>query len=257
MELEIVNEKPEKAVAKRKTTAPVESTADAIIRMAVEKNLDVDKLERLIEMRNREEERIARQEFTAHFTAMQSEFPMVQKHKKVYNKTGDKVLYRYASLEDILAEYAPILARHGFAYRWEEEAVADNIKRVWCIISGYGHEERSYVDIPIEPGNSFTNNIQQRGVSTSYGKRYSFINATGVILAGEDNEQDLLDNLALYDPYIKQIKETQSINELKKVFEKVYTELTGDQHGRALVLVAKDEMKKELLKKELEDGTAN
>lgn len=256
MDMEIVNEKPEKAVAKKRATVPAESTADAIVRMAVEQNLDLDKLERLIEMRNREEERVSRMEFTAHFTAMQGEFPMISKNKKVYSKDGKKVLYRYAPLEDILAEYAPILARHGFSYRWEEEAVGEKIKRVWCIITGYGHEERSYVDIPIEAGNSFTNNIQQRGVSTTYGKRYSFINATGVILAGEDDEQELLDSLSVYEPYTKKIKEAGTIEDLKKVFEEAYRELEGDQHGRSLILVAKDEKKKALLKKELDDGTA-
>lgn len=224
-----------------------ETEAGAIVRLAVEKDLDVDKLERLLEMKKREEERIAKQEFDSHFTAMQKDFPPVRKTKGVKDKSGSRVLYKYCPLEDILTVYAPIIADHGFSYRWTEEALEGNIKRIWCIISGYGHEEKGYVDIPIQEGNSFTNAIQQRGVSTSYGKRYSFVNALGIIIEGEDDEQALSnDDVLAYADFIKEIQGAATMDALGEIYRKIYKELSGDRHGQEIIIIYKDKRKKEL-----------
>ena len=242
MEIEIVE-------GKEKELQPVEKSYDAgsIVRLAVENNLDVEKLERLIDMKNREEARIAKLDFDAHFTAMQKEYPTVRKSKEVRNRAGDKVLYTFCPLEEILKVFSPILGKYGFSYRWSEEHISDTIKRVWCIISGYGHEEKGYVDIPIQPGNEFTNAIQQRGVSSTYGKRYSFINATGIIIEGEDNDGQMDDEqVMVYAEYIKRIHTAPTIEELQKRFLAVTRELTGDRRGREMVIMAKDKRKKEL-----------
>lgn len=161
---------------------------DNLIAQAVEKNLDVDKLERLIEMRNKELSRQAKLDYDEHFAAMQLEYVPVGKGKSAMDREGKKTLYKYCPLEDILAVYQPIISKHGFSYRWSEETISPTEKRMWCIVAGFGHEERSYVDIPIQPGTAFTNAVQQRGSATTYGKRYSFIDAFGVIIGGEDDD---------------------------------------------------------------------
>lgn len=159
---------------------------DSLIASAVEKNLDVDKLERLIEMRNKELARQAKLDYDEHFAAMQLDYVPVGKNKAAMD--GRTVLYKYCPLEDILRVYQPIISKHGFSYRWSEEAISPTEKRMWCIVAGYGHEERSYVDIPIQPSTKFTNSVQQRGSATTYGKRYSFVDAFGVIIDGEDDD---------------------------------------------------------------------
>lgn len=161
---------------------------DNLIAAAVEKDLDVDKLERLIDMRNKELERQAKLDYDEHFAAMQLDYVPVGKSKAALDRDGRKVLYKYCPLEDILRVYQPIISKHGFSYRWSEETLTPTEKRMWCIVAGYGHEERSYVDIPIQAASAFTNAVQQRGSATTYGKRYSFIDAFGVIIDGEDDD---------------------------------------------------------------------
>jgi len=176
-------------------TTDVAVRDDGLLSLAIEKGLDTETLAKLIALRNAEIERMAKADFDREFAAMQAELPPIGRTRTVSDNSGRK-LYSFCPLEDILLAVGPVLARHGLAYRWAEEALSSGEKRVWCIISGHGHEEKSYVDIPlVDPQTRSTNKIQQRGVATSYGKRYSFMSAVGVVIAGEDldaNEPPIL-----------------------------------------------------------------
>ena len=160
---------------------------DGLIAIALEKGLDTETLEKLIALRNAELARQAKAAFDEEFAKMQRDFVPVGRSRQATNDQGRK-LYSFCPLEDILLANAPIIAAHGFSYKWSEEALPSKEKRIYCIVSGYGHEERAYVDIPVIEGNKATNAIQQRGSATSYGKRYSFLNAFGIIIAGEDDD---------------------------------------------------------------------
>lgn len=161
---------------------------DILIKMAIDKNLDIEKLQKLIDLKNEEDARICKKEFFLHYAEMQKDFIPAQKSKEVSNKYG-KHLYNYAPLDDILKVYQPILSQHGFSYRWDLEPIPSGGEvRIWCIISGYGHEIKTFMDIIIEKGNDFTNNNQQRGSALTYGKRYTFCNVLGIILEGEDKD---------------------------------------------------------------------
>jgi hypothetical protein len=160
---------------------------DGLIAIALEKGLDTETLEKLIALRNAELARQAKVAFDEEFAKMQRDFVPVGRSRQATNDQGRK-LYSFCPLEDILLANAPIIAAHGFSYKWSEEALPSKEKRIYCIVSGYGHEERAYVDIPVIEGNKVTNAIQQRGSATSYGKRYSFLNAFGIIIAGEEDD---------------------------------------------------------------------
>lgn len=217
---------------------------------------NIEVLERFISLREKEEARQARLAFDVHFAEMQKLFPAVQRKGEVKNKDKTKVLYKFCPLEDILKEYAPIISDHGFSFRWTEETLEGaKEKRIYCIVSGWGHEERGYVDIPIQAGNDFTNAIQQRGVSTSYGKRYSFINAFGVIIEDEDDDAMSFEDGVEYGDLIKRIRACNTAPELVEEWKKVWTELGNDQRGRekltAIYTACKDKFRVE------KDGTKN
>lgn len=161
---------------------------DSMIEKAIDRGLDMQTIKDLIDLRNREIERQAKVDFDKHFAEMQAEFTPVGKSSKATDANG-RTLYAYCPIEVILAMAAPILAKHGFSYRWTETELPSKEKRINCIISGYGHQETGFVDIPfMEPSTRATNAIQMRGSATTYGKRYSFLNATGIIVGGEDND---------------------------------------------------------------------
>ena len=236
----------EKAVVAK--NAPTELTVtDSLLQMAISKDLDISKLEKLIELKNKEEERQCKKDFDFHFSEMQKAYKPATKSGEVYNQAGDKLLYKFSSLEDILKVYAPIIAEHGFSFRWKEEMNGDNKKVITCIVSGYGHEESSSVEIPIAAGNNFTNAIQQRGVSTSYGKRYSFINAFGVIIEGEDNDAALtFSDGVQYADEVMAIENCENAEQLKAVWKEIWNKL--EQDGRKIMFTVYEKKKKELMK---------
>ncbi|MFP4012418.1 MAG: hypothetical protein ACLFUM_12010, partial [Spirochaetaceae bacterium] len=106
-------------VAIRRESAPVaggDAGPDTLIRLAVERGVNPDELEKLIELRNREIARQAKERYEVEFARLQSAFGEVKRTKQA--KDGDRVLYSYAPLEDIIAVVGPTIAEHGFSYRF-------------------------------------------------------------------------------------------------------------------------------------------
>ncbi len=168
---------------------PALSESAELLRMAIANNLDTDKLKALMDLRDREEAHRAQQLFDQHFADMQKEYVPAIKTKDV-STNGSKV-YSYCPLPEILKVYAPILSRHGFTYRWEEKVFGDGKEReTTCYISGYGHTKTASIVLPVADQNKMANAIQARGITAEYGRRYSFLNATGCIVADEESDPD-------------------------------------------------------------------
>jgi hypothetical protein len=163
----------EKALAVR------ESSGDSLVRLAIEKGIDVDNLQRLIDMRNAEIERQAKLDFQFHFAEMQKAFIPVTRAKQGYN-------YKYAPIELLQNTLGPIIADHGFSYSWREESIADGGKRCILSISGYGYTQENYFDIPKLEKTKEMNSVQVVGAMSTYGRRYSFIAGFGVVIDDED-----------------------------------------------------------------------
>mgnify|MGYP003148931083 CR=1 FL=1 len=162
------------------TSTDFESPGDRLIAMAVETGADVDKLEKLIALKNQEEERAARRAFDVHFTAMQAEFTAVAKGKQGHG-------YKYCPIEVLQKHYNGAITSHGFSYRWREEAI-DLGKRCIMRISGWGHAEENTFDIPVLAGTNRMNDVQAAGAMSTYGRRYTFVAGFGVIIEDEDDD---------------------------------------------------------------------
>ena len=236
--------KKNQIIKKPKQEIAIQSESGALLKLAIDKDLDVDKLEKLIDLKVREEERQCKKDFDFHFNEMQEDYLPVIKEHEVFNKSGTH-MYNFAPLEDILKVYAPIVAKHGFSFRWEEESKNEKEKRIYCIISGYGYEKKGYADIPIIPGNDFTNPIQQRGVSTSYGKRISFVNSFGVIIKGQDDDAASLsfDDGVQYADQAMQINNCNTKEELIETWKTVWKNLGTDTIGKQILTIVYNKRK--------------
>ena len=162
-------------------------SADLLINQAIAKDVDINKLEKLLTLKGKYEAEENKKQFQAAFSALQSELPVIEKTKTVRNGRGE-VMYKYAPLEKIIEQIKPYLKRHGFSYKWSEGAAdRDGYKRIICTIMACGHEESSYIDMPVLSATKTTNQAQAAGSTSTYGKRYSLIGALG-IMADEDDD---------------------------------------------------------------------
>lgn len=161
---------------------------DLLIELAIQHGADVDKLERLIALKNAEDARLSKREFDRHFAEMQADFTPAPRSKQ-----GDKA--KYAPLDVLQKHYGPVIADHGFSYRFSEEPLPEGGIRVKLAISGYGHAENTYKDLPkyvpdtgSSSGKSIMNVLQAEGTRQTYGQRYALIAGFGLIVEDEDTD---------------------------------------------------------------------
>ncbi len=184
----------EVAIIKNEKAEMATTESQSLLRLAIEKNLDVEKLEKLISLKVDEEKRQAEKEFNFRFAEMQKDYIPAIKSKSVSTSSG-KVAYSYCPLPEILAVYSPILSKHGFSYYWEETELKESEKTITCFLSGFGHTRTASISLPYMIPGQMTNIIQARGATSEYGRRYTFMNVTGCIVAdGTDTDWRIQEN---------------------------------------------------------------
>ena len=218
-----------------------EEASDRLIWLAIQHGADVEKLEKLIALKNAEEARMAKKLYDERFAQMQADFTPAER-----TKTGDR--YKYAPIEELQKHYGPIISKHGFSYRWNEQQVEGG-KRCTLRISGWGHAEENSFDIPMLEGTKLMNSVQVAGAMSTYGRRYTFIAGFGIIIEDEDDDALSIpaDEAMQYFEQVKLIRESKTLDELKANFKLVWAKLAqGDTAGRAILTKEKDAMKEAL-----------
>lgn len=161
-----------------------EPSTDQLISQAIEKGVDVGTMERLLAMRKELRAEFAEEQYNRAMAKFQSECPVIEKRKQA--KDGEKLLYKYAPLDDIVEQTRDIIANNGFSYSWDTEENESTIT-VFCIVTHTnGHSKRSRFNIPSKGGTSIMSGPQKAAAALTFGKRYAFCNAFGIMTGDED-----------------------------------------------------------------------
>lgn len=167
---EIVKEAP-KAVA----------TPMDLLSMAVERDLDVDKLRQLMDLQDRWQAGQSKAAFDAAIAAFQSECPTIKKTKQ-----ADR--YKYAPLDTVLKTIRPILDRNGLSVRFDTEITTEGVLSAICKVSHVeGHSEHSRFSCPVD-AQMKVNDAQKQGSANTYAKRYALKNALNLVESDEDDD---------------------------------------------------------------------
>ena len=174
----------------------IQSETGAIISMieraARDPNVDIDKLERLFQMRERMEASRARMSFDAAFAAMQPELPEIDKRGKIVIRDKhdrETVLQStpYALWDDTNKVIKPILAKHGFGLSFRISQTEGRLTTTAVLSHTSGHREETSFASPIDNTGS-KNNVQGWGSAFSYGKRYTGTALLNISTKGEDDD---------------------------------------------------------------------
>lgn len=156
------------------------SMASRIVELASMPDFDVAKLDKLMDLQEREMNRLAKIAFNKDFTAMQSEITTVTKSKQGHN-------YKYATLEDIVDIVRPTLEKHGFAVSFGVNTTTDII--VTCtLMHKEGHSIETTMQLPADKTGS-KNAVQAIGSSVSYAKRYTLSSLLNIATRDDDDAQ--------------------------------------------------------------------
>lgn len=167
-----------------------------IERLARDKHLTVDKLERLIAAQERLNAQKAEAAYWRDFDLMAPHLPIITKRGIIRGKAEQKghkgpIQSRYAKFEDIQAAVLPILTRFGFTASYKTEWPQPATLCVVCRLKHReGHAEESRFQSPAD-NTGGKNAIQGLGSANAYGKRYTLKDLLNLQEQGVDDDGNL------------------------------------------------------------------
>jgi len=162
---------------------PAESTTilQVIQRAATDPQCDIEKLERLLAMKERMDSKNAQTEFNAALASMQCDIPSIAERGEGHNRKT------YATLEDINDVIKPIMQGYGFAMSFKVEHTQAGINVTGILMHRAGHREETTMLLPSDTSGG-KNAVQAVASSVSYGKRYVMCAMLNISTRGEDDD---------------------------------------------------------------------
>jgi len=165
---------------------PASDAPDPVLmfeRLAKDPSVDVEKLQRLIDMQKDILRHNAESAFNVAFSKMQAEIPTIVERART-DKTS------YAPLEDIIQPIRPILQRHGFSLSFKTEwPEKGTVKVVGILTHDHGHSRTSEF-VALADASGSKNAIQAFGSSVSYGRRYTTRDLLCIVTREEDDDAE-------------------------------------------------------------------
>lgn len=168
---------------------PADPMVSMIERVVMSPEADLDKLERMLAMKERMDAQNAKIAFARALSAARTSIPPIIKDATVdFTHNGKRTHYQHETLAGIAKVIDPILAEHGLSYRFRTEQGNSGV-RVTCIIQhSDGHsEETSLAGAPDSSGSK--NSFQAVGSAVTYLQRYTLKAALGLSAEVDDDGQ--------------------------------------------------------------------
>jgi hypothetical protein len=162
-----------------------------LLHTAVQQGADTDTLERLIDLKERQEANTARKAYDAAMADLRSDLPTIEKNNKVSHKGAS---YDYEGLSTIVEKVSPVMAEHDLSFRWRTDSEQANEVKVTCIISHRdGHSEETTLSAQPDTSGS-KNSIQAIGSTVTYLQRYTLKAALGIAAGPDDDANSVSDS---------------------------------------------------------------
>jgi len=179
--------KTKKEEKQERALVPVKQDAEDLIALAIEKNVSVDTLERLLAMRRELKAEYAKAQFDTAMASFQARCPIIEKNETA---GSGNFTYSYASLDHIVRLIKELLAENGFSYTFDTKKTDKSLTTYCKVKHKDGHMEVSTFEITIDT-TAKMNISQKDGAANTYGKRYAFCNAFGILSGDEDTDAQL------------------------------------------------------------------
>jgi hypothetical protein len=167
---------------------PIDRSPAALMMLAIERNLDLDKVEKAMLLQERWEANEARKAYHDAMSGFKAHPPEIDKDRHVKFQTAKGTTeYRHASLANVTTKINSELSKHGLSAGWKVAQDAGRITVTCTITHRLGHfESTSLSGSPDDSGSK--NPIQAVGSTISYLSRYTLLALTG--LSTHDMDDD-------------------------------------------------------------------
>jgi hypothetical protein len=165
----------------------VGGSPSSLIERAIDKGADLDKLEKLLALKERFDANEARKSYHKAMADFKDNPPEIGKDKKVsFSTSAGKTSYNHASLANVTKKIGAELSKHGLSASWTTKQ--NGLILVTCRITHVqGHSEETTLSAAADTSGS-KNSIQAIGSTITYLERYTLLALTG--LATEDMDDD-------------------------------------------------------------------
>lgn len=155
---------------------------------ALSKGMDIEKLEKMLELQERWEANEAKKAYTEAMSLFKANPPRIEKDRKVSYKAGaGTTAYSHASLANVTEKINSGLGEHGLSASWETLQADKEIKVTCTITHKQGHSEKTSLTAAPDISGS-KNAIQAIGSTISYLERYTILALTGLATADMDDD---------------------------------------------------------------------
>lgn len=166
------------------TAAPQRNLVSLIEQIVQRPDIDIDKVEKLVEMQFKAEQRAAERAFYYAMSDMQKELPVIEHTKQIgYEDKNTKEFVSkgtYTPWEDIDEQVRPIYTRFGFSLSFEvNQSPNGPIVVIANVMHKDGHMRSTKIELPSDPSGK-KNNVQAVGSAITYGKRYAACSAMNI-----------------------------------------------------------------------------
>lgn len=152
---------------------------------AVDPNVSVDKMERLMALKERFDSRQAEIAFSQAMARLQPTLPRITKHGRIIVSGVERS--SYAKIEDIDEVIRPLYSAQGFSISWNTLTTEKGTKITGRLRHIEGHWEPYEITLPVDTSGS-KSAVQGMGSTFSYGKRYLLSGMFNLITVDEDND---------------------------------------------------------------------
>jgi hypothetical protein len=186
-----------------------------IARAAADPTVDVAKMQALLEMQERLQERQAKAEFNSALARLTGRLPHVKKSGRIdlIDKNGvNKGSIPFAKWEDMDAVIRPLLEAEGMFLTFTSRP--RTAEGGGLVVSGTlahrdGHSITAEMPLPLDTGPG-RNNLQATGSTLSYGKRYCAEMLLNIVREGDDTDGNFRDQEVIEPAKVKQISDLLS-----------------------------------------------
>lgn len=176
---------------------------EVIERVATNKDVDVSKMQALIDMQIQVMEKEAEMAFNKAMANLQPLIPEIKKDAKGHNS-------KYAKYENIERIVRPLYTKEGFSIRYDSELIGSSELYRATLMHVAGHSVTATMMLPPDKSGS-KNDLQAKGSTVSYARRYLLCMLLNIVTVDEDNdgENQLIDD-SQFDVIMGLIEDSQT-----------------------------------------------
>jgi hypothetical protein len=222
-----------------------------LMQSAVNNNVPPETLEKIMAVRRELKGEWARDQFIQAMMEFQSKCPAIGKDKPGATTNAGKVAYKYAPFEDIVEQTKDLIKECGFSYMFRTVTPKEKVDAVFveCVVRHQaGHEEATGLELPFGTKTSVMSETQAFAATVTYGKRYAFLNAFGIVTKEPDidgfktvtiateKQMEKIKSIVAKSTAVKLINEAASIRASAKYSDEQKEKIIGwmDERMKAL-----------------------